>query len=229
MIEGSQESPPAAVQLHTRAEGYIRDHNQIVALIDAEHPLHTASWEQLRSMAARVIARLGGARLQGHGDEVDDLVQESIQQLWHSLSSFRYESSLSTWQYRVIAQSLNVRQRALLAQKRGARARLHSLDELAERAAPHAEQGIGEPDHAAFEQVLSDMIIAVLEQQGDQRLRWVFEQAIYQQQPLRRIADQLAISQTRAHGLLQQARQILRANPDIRDWFEADLRQPPQA
>ncbi len=210
-------------------EQALRDHSQVVALIDAEHPQHAAAWEQLRAMVARVIYALGGPQLCDQTDEIDDLVQEIAKQLWRGLGSFRYESSLRTWQYRVIARCLHQRQRALHAQKRWPRAAQRSLDELAEQVSLVDEPRVSAPDRAAFDHALSALVRSVLGQQADQRLGRVFELAFYQQLPLRTIAAQLAISQARAHGLLEQARQVLSASPAIREWFEFDLRQQPQA
>lgn len=216
-------APPALL-----VEQALRDHSQVLALIDAENPQHIATWEQLRATVARVINALGALQFCDQTDEIDDLVQEIVKQMWRGLGNFRYESSLRTWQYRVIARCLHQRQRALHAQKRWPRAALRSLDELAEQVGLADEPRASAPDRAAFDRALSALVRSVLGQQADQRLGWVFEQAFYQQQPLRAIAEQLAISQARAHGLLQQARQVLSASPAIRDWFEVDLRQQPQ-
>lgn len=229
MSKIASQEPRDAAHPATLVEQALRDHSQILALLDAEHPLHATAWEQLRAMVARVVYTLGGPQLCDQSDEIDDLIQEIVKQIWRGLGSFRHQSSLRTWQYRVIARCLHQRQRTLHAQKRWPRAALRSLDELAEQAGLADEPRTSAPDRAAFDHALGALVRSVLGQQADQRLGWVFEQAVYQQQPLRTIAAQLAISQARAHGLLQQARQVLSASPAIREWFEFDLRQQPQA
>lgn len=93
-----------------------REEPQRIALSDSES--FSGLYQAHQKLVRSVIFQMTG------GESLDDLVQDTFLQIWKGLPSFRYESRLSTWIYKV---SVNRALDHLRHQKSRLLDRLHSV------------------------------------------------------------------------------------------------------
>ncbi|HEU5011990.1 MAG TPA: sigma-70 family RNA polymerase sigma factor, partial [Roseiflexaceae bacterium] len=208
------------VQIALALRYYHKDHAMVEALRDAANPQHAENWMAWTRQAMHIlIARAGG--LHGFRDDtmsLEDVVQEAVCDLWRGLGQFNYQSSFQTWAFRVISNCLARQYRFQQTQKRRTLAPPESLDTLLADGVSLHDRSTLAPDAVAFSHVLAGMVDRILAAQADRRLAMVFSLAVYDEQTLRMIGDQLHLSVARVHALLKQAQELLQADRALGDW-----------
>jgi len=203
-------------QLRRIALNYHADHALVEALQDRQHRQYEAAWS---TWIAQVLPILRKAGLDWSSDTIftsEDLVQIARIELVRAIPSFRYASRLSTWAHQVIVQSVQRAIRDSQALKRAIRP--DSLEQL-----PHVDVSIGDAEHpeaATAARVLAERLAAVLEEQADQRLARIFHLWAVADLRVEEIGKIVHLHPSRVRALLLQARQILRAAPEIQSWHQ---------
>ena len=209
-------------RLETIIRYYHSEHAQVEALIDVEHPDHGERWEEWRQHALRILrARLSGWFSRDEAvQNLDDLAQEALLDLWRGLNGFRYTSRFSTWAFTVISNSLVRRYRAIQAHKRTAELQAQSLEALVTADDLIADQAATLPEQEALNALLGELVRRVLSQCPDQRLATIFEMWTDGDQTVRMIGERLDLSAGRVHALLRQAAALLRDEVLREEWVE---------
>ncbi len=101
-------------------------------------------------------------------DELEEVVQEALMEIWRRLDSYAGLASLKTWAYRFCQKILSSR---LRSQRR--RPRAHSLDDTGWRGADPASAGDFEHVHAALDRMDERSARIVRHKHFDQ---WTFQQ-----------------------------------------------------
>ncbi|HEY0601320.1 MAG TPA: sigma-70 family RNA polymerase sigma factor [Herpetosiphonaceae bacterium] len=199
---------------------YHADHKVIEQLRTIDHPQHDAGWAVWMSRAAGIIRQAGFAWSNDPAIDTEDLAQIAQVELIRSISSFTYHSRLSTWTYRVVVRSIQRFVRDSKAGKRGTRP--DSLDHTADLDVPLSETD--QPESQAAANVLAARTLAILAEHNN-RLALIFKLWAIQDQRIEEIAEVVRLHPSRVRTLLKQARDILLAHPDMRDW-RSDERHP---
>jgi RNA polymerase sigma factor (sigma-70 family) len=197
---------------------YHADHLAVKDLLDPALPGHASAWEQWMRQVLHILQHAGLAWLSDGAVDSEDLVQIACAELARALPSYRYQSRLSAWAYRVIVQ---ITRRYLRDSRRAKRAiRPDSLDRLTsvDDSAPVASEAAEETVHA---RLLYEQVRAVLDKQPDQRLGLIFHLAAIEDRRVAEIGALVQLSQPRVRALLQQIRQVLREHPTLQAWAEA--------
>lgn len=217
---------PNMLALSTMLRHYHTEHPIVEALCDSAHPEHAERWaEWVQKVVQLLTIKINTSATAERPDmSIEDLTQEALHDLWRGLRAYRYECRFRTWAFTVISNSLGRHYRALYAQKRGASAPAQSLDELMAGGGTLYENPTQQPESIALGATLSASLTDILARQPDQRLITIFLLWAYEGQPLRAISTQLNISISRVHTLLQQAIDVLRCDPFIQRWIEAETR-----
>lgn len=204
---------------------YHQDHDVVAALYNRQHTRHLAAWQKLQSEIGSTLAQLHYTRrLQLTPDSIEDLIQEASKDIWRGIEQFRYDSRLSTWLYHVVANCAWRSCRPGRAKRRGCGAISDSLDALKEVGSPRLEAPQHpRPEECALNDDLRRIIALTLGAAADTRLRAIFELKEYEGYTIREIGCKLHLSPARVSNLLQQAKQILSANPAVRTWFHEEL------
>lgn len=206
--------------LRTVLSNYHADHRHVRALSDQGDPHHLELWENW----SRQVVRLVAARLRANAAidiatiAIDDLAQEVLSDIWQALPTFRYESRFQTWIFTVVANRIARSFRTATTKKRSpaegtqSLERIVGLDLVEHPAAPSTED-------VAMENSLELLLQRILAEHPDARLQRVFHLWMYDDQPLRVIGDQLNLSVSRVHALLNNALTILRSEQRLKSWL----------
>lgn len=204
--------------LRTVAENYYRDAPVVQALLDEDHPEHALLWREWMRKVQQILFA-SGSDPADTSDGIHDFVQDALIDLYRGLARFTYRSRFATWAYTVVSRSGMRHHRTLQAQKRLLLREARSLDELAESGVT-LQDPRGSPDRVVLGSVLRQQIDQVLAQQDDRRLVTIVRLWLDRGDTLREIGSELHLSVTRVHMLLEQARALLRANPDLYAWID---------
>ena len=195
-------------------ENYHQDHVLVQALQDVSHPQHDAAWATVRANILPVLRYAGLAQSAHPSVDLEDIAQVALDELMKSVGTFRFESRFSTWSYMVVIRRGRRLLRDLAASKRsGTSVPLEYAEAIAA-----SSSSATDPEMVAAGRELSDLINAVLAEAGGPRLAHIFQLWFEEDLRLVDIGRQVGLGVARVSALLEQARQILRAHPDIQAW-----------
>jgi RNA polymerase sigma factor (sigma-70 family) len=195
---------------------YHADHDLVAALRDERHPEHAQAWERWAGQVLGVLRRTGRDWSRDNATSTDDIAQIARAELVRALPGYHYRSRFSSWAFSVIA-------RCARDQIRYARARRRtgdtvSLQALAEDRLPADPRELHE--RAARTRLLAERIAAVLDAHPDRRLRRIFQLWAVEERTSSEIGALINLHESRVRALLARARELLRADPALRDWAE---------
>jgi RNA polymerase sigma factor (sigma-70 family) len=207
-------------QISVIINNYHQEHAFVAALLNEEYEQYATAWEMVKQQVRRILISKDAYSLMGdQALDVEDLVQETILNIWHGLPSFRYQSRLQTWVFTLASNCLNRTVRARRAQKRALLPTTESLELLeAEQGETLADTTNDTPAEEAQYDALAELVHSILARQPDQRLEKVFQLWAVEDQTLRTIGKRLELSVGRVHGLLAQAHRLLRTDPTLQRW-----------
>lgn len=189
-------------------ENHHLDGPAVQTLRDKTWPNHSQAWIEVGVLARNIIRKNTYQPLNDHSLEEADLLQTALGEIAGGLKGFRHCCRLNTWIHQITLNSLRRGYRDRNAQRRkGATVAL--ADTVAEAYNPLMEE--------ARYRTLIEEIAGLLSEQGDPRLLSVFQLAIVEDRRLADIGQRLALSTTRTHGLLKRVRQVLCADPSLRE------------
>jgi RNA polymerase sigma factor (sigma-70 family) len=192
------------------------DHDLVAALRDERHPDHGPAWERYAGQVLGILRRAGRDWSRDGAVGVDDLAQIARAELVRALPGYRYRSRFSTWAFTVVSRCARDQIRfASTLRRSGATVSLHALDEAAE---PPDPQELHE--RAARARLLAERIAAVLDTHPDRRLRPIFHLSAVEERTSAEIGALVNLHESRVRALLKLARELLRADPEIRAWLE---------
>lgn len=196
---------------------YHADHAMVEQLRTLDHPQHNAEWTAWVGRVVGIIRQAGFAWSNDPAVDPEDLAQIAQVELVRSISSFTYQSRLSTWIYRVVVRSLQRFVRDSKASKRNTRPA--SLDRAADLDAPLSEAD--QPESQASANVLAERTLAILAEHNP-RLALIFRLWAIHDRRIDEIAEVVRLHPSRVRALLKQARTILLAHPDMQGWRPDD-------
>lgn len=197
---------------------YHAEHATVAALSDARQAGHERAWQQ---WMAQVLAILRHERMDWSSDlaiDSEDLAQIARAELVRALPSYRYQSSLSVWAYRVVVQAVSRHIRDSRRAKRAARP--DSLDQMLSSQAPLPAAAGAEAIVDARQ--LYGLVRAILGAQPDPRLLHIFHLWAIEERRVAEIGDLVRLHPSRVRALLAQTRQVLRAHPALQEWCAGD-------
>lgn len=166
-----------------------------------------AAFESLVRLYDRDVLRVA-FRMTGSAEEAADLYQETFLKVYRSLANFRFQSSFSTWLYRVVVNicldHLRRRSRKIEIQ---APAREGAKEEFFQTV-PEERPGL-DPERALRASEIGQRVRAALERLTP-RERMVFELRHYDGLKLRAIGEMCGTSEETAKNCLFRATQKLR-------------------
>lgn len=205
--------PPATIQRICR--NYHADHNVVQALQHAAHPLHSSAWHEWAQRIPAILAQNGFNQNHDLLLHPDDLLQEGLTEIAISLSKFRYASRLNTWSHTVIVNTARRKLRDTLAKKR--RHQATQLEQVADLDLPIPD--LAHPANVGQARLLAEQITAKLIERANQRLALIFVLYAIHDLTATQIAALVQLHPSCVRALLEQAREILRSDPEIANWF----------
>lgn len=198
------------------AANFHADHRSVEALRAAGHPGHARAWERWSSQALGVLRSAGLDWSSDGAVGAEDMVQIALAALAQALPSYRYHSRFSSWAYSVIVRSAQRQLRFAGAQRRSAApASLEAVDEGDQPAGPADTQ-----EQQARARLLAEGVGRVLAAHRDRRLGPIFHLWAVEERTSAEIGELVGLHESRVRALLKQAREELRASPEIRAWAE---------
>lgn len=222
----SDADPLSDERLCLRISNYHRDHALVEALCDGNHPNHATVWmewtqQTLRFLFIKVIGELPDTAV-----SLDDLTQDSLNDLWLGLPRFRYDSRFQTWAYTIISNRVSRYFRDTTAGKRVRLSSNVSLDKILEDSGDtFIDVHTPSLDEIVLNKELDALLEEIFAQHPDERLKRIFDLWLHQEQTLRAIGEHMHLSASRVYVLLKQALDYLHNNASLRDWV--DNEEPP--
>jgi RNA polymerase sigma factor (sigma-70 family) len=200
--------------LRRLVENYHQDHVLVQALQNAGQPQHNAAWAEVRANMLPVL-RFAGLGQSAHPSiDLEDIAQVALDELMKSVHTFRFESRFSTWYYTLVIRRGRRFLRDLASAKRlGIHVALEEAQSISATSSPAAD-----PETVAIGRELSDLINSVLTEAGGLRLARIFQLWFEKDLRLVDIGRQVGLGTARVSALLEHARQVLQAHPDIQAW-----------
>lgn len=198
---------------------YHQDHEFMAALSDHSHTLHSQVWKEWTQLALQTLYKFGLAEIGDLSVAAEDLAQAALVEIFRSLHSFRYQSRLKTWAYRVVVRTAQRLFRDSRAQKRARN--LPSLNQFPDLDAPVVDAHLPETEvHTAM---LINVACQVLMCSGDKRLVQIFCLSVVYDRSTEEIAQIVHLHPSRVRALLAEARTLLRKHPALHAWwFDVD-------
>lgn len=205
--------------LRTLLCNYHADHRLVRSLSDQNDLQHLEQWEAWSHQVVRLVATRvrANAAIDIATIAIDDLAQEVLFDIWQALPMFRYESRLQTWIFTLVANRIARSFRSAATQKRRPAEGTRSLERIVDSDLVEHPAEISTED-VAMASSLELLLYRVLAEHPDQRLQRVFHLWIHDDQPLRVISDQMDLSVSRVHTLLNNALTILRSEQRVKSW-----------
>ncbi|MFV9503822.1 MAG: sigma-70 family RNA polymerase sigma factor [Oscillochloridaceae bacterium umkhey_bin13] len=200
-------------QIRIVCRHYHQDHHEYAALQSSGHPDHTAAWQRWLALAVPIVVKACGTYPGQPLLDPEDLAQMALLELARCLDRFRFQSSLTTWAYAVIAQTALRLVRDGHAKKRPQTCT--SLDQCPgweEHLAP-----VASPEVTTQAWALAGLVHSLLLEHGDARLAQIFLLSAADQST-ETIGRLVQLHPSRVRALLTQARSILQADPTLRAW-----------
>lgn len=216
--------PTIADQELLKVGEYYHDGHAIVeALTDQQHLKHELVWESWRRHLTSMIANklLTTSLYDASLLNLEDLVQESLQDLWRGLPSFNYRSKFSTWAFQVAVHCFQRQIRTVKAEKRAGHLWAQSIDALQMDEETVADAQVAEPEQYVFDDTLINLVRTALAEASDGRLATIFRLWHDEEQTLRAIGEQFHLSPARVYVLLKQASALLQTAIIEQGWLES--------
>lgn len=202
-------------QLQRLVRCYHLDHEEVQALGDAQHPRHQEAWVKWPPQVLRILRDNNLAWLTDSAIDTEDLVQIALKELHESISSYRFNSRLSTWAYTVIVRAVRHVIRDQGAAKRsGSRTSLDDPETMA-----LLSTHIDDPSTVVQAAALTADILRILTERGGPRWAEIFQLWVQEDERLVDIGQRVGLNAARVSILLKQMRSLLQQHADIIEWY----------
>lgn len=165
-----------------------------------------AAIADLRAFLTRGLRHALSGRSDAGNSHIEDFAQEALLKILHKLSSFRGESSFTTW-------ALTIAVHVAFTEMRRQRWKDVSLDEMTQGSDFHPSSFIAETDNLE-KRILQQRILETLYQTIKDRLTEKQQQAVYaelvNEVPLEEIARKMGTTRNALYKMMHDARQRLK-------------------